>query len=319
MLNCEAIASANTVSEKPREERIQISLSFSVSDSFVQHLAVVIASFVRNNPESDFIFHVLHHDITVEHQQMLIDWQGGRTGCTIAFHKIDDSLFSAFPIPSELEHITQETYYRYILADILKDESRTIYSDVDVICVGDVRELWELDLRGNIIAAVSEGAKGEFKKKLIGLEGDSPYFCAGVLVMNLAAIRAGGYTKKLFDNTKKYADKIAWPDQDVINITFRNKIFCLEDKWNSINIRYNSFNKNIIIWHFAGVTLKPWCNIWKNRTWPIYLKYLLHTPFRNNAWRFVWGHIKGFFWFSYTKKRIRRTLCCGILVCRKKM
>ncbi|GEM_PF-2856250 len=34
---------------------------------------------------------------------------------------------------------------------------------------------------------------------------------------------------------------------------------------------------------------------------------------------FVWGHIKGFFWFTYTKKRVRRTLCCGVLVHKKKM
>ena len=296
-----------------------ISISFSVSDSYVQHLAVVIASFVKSNPESDFVFHVLHHDITDSHQRMLTAWNGGRAGCRIIFHKIDESLFAAFPIPPELEHVTREMYYRYILADVLQEEKRTIYSDVDVICVGDISSLWNLDLQGNILAAVSEGASGEFKKRLIGLEGEKPYFNSGLLVMDLEQIRSGNYITKLFDNTRRYAGKIAWPDQDVINITFRGKILQLSSEWNGINVKYSPFRKDIIIWHFPGATMKPWCNIWKNRTWPMYLKYLLITPFRGNAWRFVGGHIKGFFWYSYTKKQIRRTLCCGILVWKKRI
>lgn len=298
---------------------MRISISFSVSDSFVQHLAAVIASFVRNNPDSDFVFHVLHRDITDAHQELLTAWGGGRDGCAVVFHRIDASMFDSFPIPPELEHVTQEMYYRYLLPDVLADEDRTIYSDVDVMCVGDVRPLWETALDGNLLAAVSEGEAGEYKKKLLGLTDFAPYFYSGLLVMDLKGMRAGDYVRSLFENTRKYAARIAWPDQDVINLTFRNRILALGPEWDGMSVKYSPFRKGIVIWHFPGALLKPWCNIWKNRTWPIYLKYLRQTPFRKNAARFVWGHIKGFFWFTYTKKRVRRTLCCGILVRKKRI
>ena len=295
-----------------------ISISFSVSDNYSQHLAVVLTSVLVNNPSSRFVFHVLHRNITEASQARIRELERMYGNCEVRFHLIDDSQFAKFPIPPELEHVTQEMYYRYILPDVLADEDRTIYSDVDVLCVGDLRPLWELDLKGNILAAVSEGEAGEWKKSLMGIEGDAPYFYSGLLVMDLKEMRQGDYARQLMENTVKYAAKISWPDQDIINLTFRDKILQLGPEWDGINVRYSPFRKDIVIWHFPGFTLKPWCNIWKNTTWPIYLKYLLKSPYSFNAAKFVLGHIKGFFWFSYKKKGVTRYLLCGILVCKLK-
>ena len=303
---------------EPLEKRDPISMSFSVSDNYSQHLAVVLASVLVNNPDSSFVLHVLHRNISDENQMRIRRLEQMYLNCEIKFHLIDASRFEKFPIPKELEHVTQEMYYRYILPDILENEDRTIYSDVDVLCVGDLRSLWELDLKGNILAAVSEGEAGDFKKKLLGLEGDAPYFYSGLIVMDLETMRRENASAKLMGNTLKYASRIAWPDQDMINLTFYSRILQLSSEWDGINVKYSPFRKGIIIWHFPGFTLKPWCNIWKNTTWPLYLKYLRMSPYRENAFRFVWGHIKGFFFFKYTKKRITRYLVCGIRVWRKK-
>jgi lipopolysaccharide biosynthesis glycosyltransferase len=187
-----------------------------------------------------------------------------------------------------------------------------------VLCVGDVRALWKVDLMGNVLAAVSEGENGEGKKELIGLAGDAPYFNSGLLVMDLDKMRTGNSSRILMENTAKYSGRIAWPDQDVINITFQDMILRIDDRWNCFCRKYFPLRKNVVIWHFMGALDKPWCNIWKNTTWPIYLKYLLKSPYRDNAWRFVWGHVKGFFYFRYTKKGVTRYLVCGIRVWRKK-
>ena len=314
------MAPSVAMSAKRRGDAIStpISVSFSVSDNYSQHLAVVLTSFLVNNPESEFVFHVLHRNISAENQLRIRELEGMYPNGRICFHAIDATVFDAFPIPKELEHVTQEMYYRYILPDVLCDESRTIYSDVDVVCVGDVRPLWNMDLKGNMLAAVSEGASGEFKKKLLGLSGDAPYFYSGLLVMDLERMRMEKSPQALMENTARYAGRIAWPDQDMINLTFRNRILQLGDEWDGINVKYSPFRKGVVIWHFPGFTLKPWCNIWKNVTWPIYFKYLLKSPFRQNVWRFVWGHIKGFFFFKYTKKGVTRYLVCGVRVWRGK-
>ena len=295
-------------------ERDTISISFSVSDNYAQHLAVVIASVLVNNPDSNFVFHVLHRNVTPESERKVKELEAMYPNCRVEFHQIDASRFEKFHVPAELEHVTQEMYYRYILPEVLKDEARTIYSDVDVLCVGDLKPLWELDLQGNIIGAVSEGANGEFKKQIIHLEGDAPYFYSGLLVMDLKAMRTGEYAAKLIAKTLEMGTKLAWPDQDVINIVFRDKILQLGPEWDGINVKYSPFKKGIVIWHFPGFTMKPWCNIWKNITWLPYLKYLLQSPYRNRAFKFILGHIAGFFYFGYTKKQVRRVLVCGIRV-----
>jgi lipopolysaccharide biosynthesis glycosyltransferase len=296
----------------------KISISFSVSDNYSQHLAVVLTSFLVNNPNSQFVFHVLHRNISEKNQAQIRKLESMYTNCEIKFHLIDASRFEKFPIPKELEHVTQEMYYRYMLPEVLGDEERTIYSDVDVLCVGDIKPLWEIDLKGNIIAAVSEGEAGEFKKKLIGLEGDAPYFNSGVLVMDLKEMRNENATSVLMNNTIKYSTLIAWPDQDVINITFYRRIHSLNPIWNCFSIASLGKREKAVIRHFASASQKPWCNIWKNRTWPVYLKYLLKSPYRANSLCFILGHIKGFFFFKYTKKQVTRYLICGIRVWRCK-
>ena len=303
---------------EPLDNQNPISMSFSVSDNYSQHLAVVLTSILENNPESDFVFHILHRNITDGNQKRIHELEQVYLNCEIRFHAVDNSLFEDLTIPKELEHITKETYFRYILADVLSEENRTIYSDVDVLCVGDLRPLWNVDLKGCVIGAVSEGYSGEYKKKLLGLMGDAPYFNAGMLVMDLDVMRVESCSARLMKNTIEYAGRIAWADQDIINITFRNRILELNPIWNAFNAPDRKLKKHIVIHHFANASQKPWCNIYKNTTWPFYLKYLLKSPYKSNALSFVLGHIKGFFFFKYTKKQVTRCLVCGIRVWRKK-
>lgn len=295
----------------------RISISFCVNDRYAQHLAVVMASFLHNNPGSDFIFHVLHRDISKANQEKICGMQtsvpDGRS-VSVVFHEIDASRFAAFPIPEALEHVTQEMYYRYILPEVL-EEDRTIYIDVDVLCVADILPLWQWDLKGNPIGAVSEGEPGEFKKKLIGLDGPEPYYYSGMLVMDLAMLREGGYARRLMETTAAMADRIIWPDQDVINTVFRRRITDIPMIWDEV-AEYSPFRRDVKIWHFPGALRKPWCPIWNNRGRFPYARYLRMSPYRDRYWSFVWMHIRGFFYLKYTKKCVTRHLVCGIRVWR---
>lgn len=296
-----------------------ISISFSASDNYSQHLAVVIASILVNNPESSFVFHVLHRNITEANQGKLKSLERKYPNCKMAFHFVDAADIETFPIPEGLEHVTIETYFRYLLPEILKDESRTIYSDVDVLCRADISEVWQIDLRGKTMAAVRnyEGESKGYNRGIIrlGFSPHSPYFFTGFLVMDLEKMRKERLSEKLMRATMLHGKDVAFIDLDIINLVCEGDIVEVDRVWNETS-RYSAFRRDVKIWHFPGSTQKPWCNIWKNTTWPIYLKYLLKSSYRDNAWRFVWGHIKGFFYFKYTKKGVVRYLVCGIRIWR---
>jgi lipopolysaccharide biosynthesis glycosyltransferase len=302
--------------------KMPISISFSISDNYSQHLAVVLTSFLVNNPDSQFVFHVLHRNISDENQTRIRQLEEMYANCEIIFHLLDVNTFKNFSIPLCLEHVTVETYFRYCLPDLLLNENRTIYSDVDVICRSDISEIWEIDLSGKIMAAVRnyEGEMSGQKNDIIrlGFSSDSPYFFTGFLVMDLKRMREEETSQKWISATEKYGNQVSFIDLDIMNLVCEGDVYEIDRVWNE-TAQYSPLRRDVKIWHFPGFVMKPWCNIWKNRSWPLYLKYLLKSPYRSNALGFMWGRIKGFFFFKYTKKQVTRYLVCGVRVWRKKV
>lgn len=129
---------------------------------------------------------------------------------------------------------------RCVLSKILR-EPKVIYLDVDTIIDGSLEGLWNFPLDSRLLA-------GKF-------EADN-YCNSGVLLMDLRRIAAGKYDDSLA-HMLKYA-KLLLPDQDAINLVFKEKIKPLPDKFNAIGRYYQLYGKQeIVIRHFAGI-VKPW-------------------------------------------------------------
>ena len=164
-----------------------------------------------------------------------------------------------------------------MIPEVLSDEKRTIYSDVDVLCNGSILPLWEIDLGEDIAAMVSEGPAGDYKRTLLGLDGSSPYFYAGLMLMDLERMRAESCAKKFFECTAANISRLSWPDQDVINIVLNGRIMQLDDRWDGINVRYSPFRRDIAIWHFPGVVL-----YYRRIAYPAYEERMIRCLYENN-------------------------------------
>jgi lipopolysaccharide biosynthesis glycosyltransferase len=138
-----------------------------------------------------------------------------------------------------------------------------------------------------------------------------------MFVMNIEKLREMNFFDACMSKTVEKSDELLFPDMDVINAVMEGKIADIDPLWNMTD-RFSFFRKDVKMWHFVHQTQKPWCNLWKNITWIPYLKYLLKTPYRGEALRFVLGHLKGFFFFAYTKNRSRRYLVCGVRVWKRR-
>ena len=293
----------------------RIPICFSVNEAYCQHMAVTMASILEHNTDNFLEFHIFHLDVTPETISKISEFNCKYNNCSVCFHKMDADRFAGLPARPEL-------YFRYVIADELKEHPRAIHMDVDIICRSSLRELWTTDLKGCLLGMVLDDKEDserlrKYRRKL-GMNPEAPYFCAGLLLMDLDGFRREGIPAKLFENTRKFADILCWYDQDMINLVCQGRILRLDKEWNCAD-RYSPFRRDVRQWHFQGFTQHPWCNLWKNITWMPYLKYLLKSPYRNNAASFVWAHIKGFFFFSYEKKGVERTLVCGILVRKRKV
>ena len=293
----------------------EISISFAATDSFSQHLSVVMVSVVKNNPSDRFVFHVLHRNISQSNRAKISSISADWPNCRILFHEIDAAVFAGAPLPSP--HITVESYFRLLLPKILKGEKRTLYIDVDVLCGKGIGELWGCDLDGYACAAVAEEAYPNrsllcFAKP--APEGEQKYFNAGVMLFNLEFIRMNGLDCAPFDIIEKWRDKIGYADQDVMNLAYYGKTLFISRRYNFMGKWGSEKPSPVVVRHFASFSQKPWnCKLLRF-TWIPYARYLALSAYSRNLVGFILKHLRSLLYWKYCKNGRPCLDVCGVRV-----
>lgn len=110
---------------------------------------------------------------------------------------------------------------RLALHELLPEEKRVLWLDVDTIVNRDIGELFETDLEGCYVAAAEEPIRS--KNPFV-------YFNTGVMLMDLEKLRDGMADEMIrLVNTRK----MWFPDQDTVNLLCQTKIRPISPKWNS--------------------------------------------------------------------------------------
>ncbi len=80
--------------------------------------------------------------------------------------------------------------------------------------------LWQLDLRGHYVAAVTNVFPPAYTERAaeLGLPDRDAYFNAGVLLMNLELMRADRASAALLDYGVAHASELVLRDQDALNV-----------------------------------------------------------------------------------------------------
>lgn len=183
------------------------------------------------------------------------------TGSTIQFieanHDFDNS---------NRRNWTIAVWYRLMLPKLLPNIKRIIYADIDIIFFNDLIDIYEYDLKDNVIAAVPTRT--------------NMYINSGFLLMDLDKIRK----EKFYDKWIKISqiEDYKNPDQDVLNYTLKDRIAFLPLKYNfqlshgSRIFKIYSKNQldelrhNLVVLHYSDF-MKPWDPDKTRR--PVFSKY----------------------------------------------
>ena len=115
------------------------------------------------------------------------------------------------------------------------DVDRILYLDCDTIITGDISELDKVQFNGNIAMGVKDCISGTYKKN-VGLDTDSPYINAGVILFDMDALRKVNINEKIEAYMNKYEKLINYADQDILNGMFKGKIGELNPKYDVMTI-----------------------------------------------------------------------------------
>ena len=220
-------------------------------DGYLKFAAVLMNSIVLNaesiSPQKKekykFVFHLLCDKLSKQSTEQLMIIEKALNShfpCSIIFHQVDDSVFKKYKSWDSDGKISYATYLRLLIPEILPDTDKCVYLDCDMLCYGDLTELFEIDLRNKIIAASPDERalmrKLHFKGKKLNKDfwheygAEECYFNAGLLVINLKKWRKENITAKCIDYLNRY--DVKFPDQDVLNMILFDQVQFIPITWN---------------------------------------------------------------------------------------
>ncbi len=125
-----------------------------------------------------------------------------------------------------------DSYSRLFLDRLLpEDVERVLYLDGDVLVLGSLKKLWEMDLKGKCCAACMDCVSKPYYK-LFGIETDNRYCNSGVILIDLKAWK----DKKIGEKVKKHVQDnngyVFFMEQTVFNVVLQNEIVYLPFKYN---------------------------------------------------------------------------------------
>lgn len=253
----------------------RIRVAFAINDAYTEHLNIALYSLLKNNPDHQLDVYILCKSLTKRNQRSIRRTADIYKNTNIVIVELKDRSKRFDGLRLNIQYISIETYYRYLLAEIFPDLEKVLYLDADILVVGDIEEIYSMDLKDFYVAGVNdsyvttigkEGTENPSQpggyKESIGFKRDELYLNAGVLLMNLKKMREDDITARLFDNTVKLFDRIKFQDQDVLNITLQgstkavSNIFNYTDQDKRDDVKEAS---DLRIIHYTGAT-KPWKN-----------------------------------------------------------
>ncbi len=287
-----------------QQKKDVIPVVFASGDNYVPVMTTAIYSMIKN-ANSDFRYDVvvLHKNVTAENQNAMIKFFSKFDNMSLRFFNVEN-IVEDFALVASSGHIGTETYYRFLIQEVLPEYDKVVYLDSDLVVMGDISELYEIDLGDKLLGAVrdidflgnlnlKDNNRIKYNRDVLHLSNPYDYFQAGVLLLNTCALRKKHTIEewlKLTDN-----DDLLYDDQDILNMECEGNVEFIPMKWNVVHncegrvekvlvhapaelldAYFGSRNKANII-HYAGFH-KPW--IYPNVDLEeIFWGYALDTPF----------------------------------------
>lgn len=243
----------------------EIPIFFSIDNSYAPFLAAAINSAVKNcSKNRRYKAIILHQELSEDNISRLSAL--GSDNFKIEFVEMKDGLESITDRMSNrlrCDYFTLTIYYRLFIPAMFPQYDKGIYIDSDVVVLGDLAELFDIEIGDNYIAACHDKSVvdvpplAKYMEEAVGIN-RYKYVNSGVLLMNLKALREKQFESHFLNLLNTYHFDCIAPDQDYINAICDGKIHYLDEVWDAMPNDSAPPLENAKIIHY-NLFSKPWC------------------------------------------------------------
>lgn len=239
-----------------------MNILMSVNKDFLEYAEDMMFSLLYYSSEELYIYLMYQEkelgQKEIKHiQQFVENTQKGK----IIPIKFDSKLLEGMPITDdEGAFFGVEAYSRLFCAFKLpKEVKKILYIDADMICTGDIKELYDIEFDGKTWVACQDIGIQEKDLQRLNLPKKYPYINTGMLLINTEKLRENYTEEKIVKLIKENRQYLIYPDQDFINKIFKDDIRIIDSKYNLLakSVRYKDLKTEPLIIHYAG-SIKPW-------------------------------------------------------------
>lgn len=214
----------------------KIPIAFAFDNKIVVPACVCMTSLMEHaKPNTFYDFIIVHASKEQIDKERLNKIPHKYSNCRIRYIEVDNTFENSF----EVRGVTIATYYRLLLADLIPEYNKIIYSDVDIIYRMDLADVYNIDVENFYLAASLDLGLNYLDKSHISksrfLE-FGKYIQAGFAIFNLKKIREDKLTNVFMEHAihKKYT----YQDQDILNICCKDMIKYLPPCYNVNDCAY---------------------------------------------------------------------------------
>ncbi len=268
-----------------------IDVACAADEAYLPHAAAMVHSLLTANPPAGVRMHLLHPPELEARSRRDLQSMVSGLGSSLVFHEVAAVTVAGLP---EMGRISRVMWHRLALPVALPDASRVLYLDCDVLVRRPLAPLWELDLGGCAVGAVTNVFPPYLvhRPDALGIPRRA-YFNSGVLLLDLDAWRTRGESERIAAIVRAEPERIVFPDQDALNLALWRDRLSLHPRWNCQNaILYFRTAEELLggavaadaradpaILHFeGGAWAKPWHYLNDHPFRQLYFDHRAQTP-----------------------------------------
>ena len=237
-----------------------VPIFMAVDNNYIPFLGVALKSIIDNvSQQNRYEIKVLYTSVTEENKKKIEEYQTENVGIEFVnlsykLQEIQEKLYTR-------NYFSNTTYFRLFIPELYPDYDKAVYIDSDTITLVDIAKLYNTEMGDNLIAGIPDGAVQaipifqEYVEKVVGVSNYNNYFNAGIIVMNLKALREYKFQEKFLYMLEKIKFEVA-QDQDYLNRLCKGRVKLLGFEWNRMPAMGEQEGELNIIHYNLGC--KPW-------------------------------------------------------------